>query len=97
MASLVSNEKGFKVVKLSQEEAQNLGWGSDEGMICMACNGIIKEELYFVVVLNDVMSKSCYERWYKEAKYYPEDKSYEDRALKDLFPEIEKKQLYKKF
>ena len=43
MAELVKNDKGFKVIKLSINEASKLGWGiSGSGAcICMHCNNPI--------------------------------------------------------
>lgn len=79
MARVVQNDKEFKVIALSNEEAKKLGWGVSEGMICMGCNNIIKGEIYYVAVLNDVMDKQCYERWLEHAKNYPEDRQIEDR------------------
>jgi hypothetical protein len=84
MASIVENEKGFKVIKLSEDEARFLGWGVPEGIICMGCNEIIKGDIYFPCVLNDTFDKDCYEEWIKEAKYYPEDSKFEDRVFNYL-------------
>ena len=46
MAELVKNDKGFKVIKLSVEEASKLGWGiSGSGAcICMHCNNLRSPE-----------------------------------------------------
>ena len=72
MAELVKNDKGFKVIKLSADEASKLGWGiSGSGTcICMHCNNLILGDIYYPVVLNDTMDKECYEEWYKDATYY---------------------------
>lgn len=86
MARIVKNGKGFKVIALSNEECEKLGWGimmdstpSSYGMICMWCDNIIMDEVYYVAVLNDVMDKKCYDEWISTATYYPEDKPVEDR------------------
>ncbi len=78
MARVVNNDKGFKVIALSPVEARSLGWGCAEGLICMECNNTIQKEAYYVAVLNDVMDKECYEEWLKRAKYYSDDKPFED-------------------
>ena len=59
MAKLVKNDKGFKVIKLSVDEASKLGWGlSGFGdCICMQCNNPISGDIYHPVVLNDTMDK----------------------------------------
>lgn len=71
MARVVQNDKGFKVIALSHEEGEKIGWGlwtrsedntEDEcHFLCMHCNHDIKGELYYIAVLNDVMDKECYE------------------------------------
>ena len=88
MARIVDNDKGFKVIALSTEEADNLGWGCSEGQICMNCNDIIKDEVYYIAVLNDVMDKDCYENWLKRAKHYPEDKAFEDKNFNYYIMEL---------
>lgn len=75
MASIVNNDKGFKVICLSPIEAFKLGWGN----ICMRCNGKVHKELYYIAVLNDVMCKYCYKEWLEEAKHYSEDTPIENR------------------
>lgn len=81
MARLINTEKGFKVIEMTQEEAKQLGWGTPEGCICTFCNRIISETIYYVPVLTDTMDKECYEEWYKDATYYPEDASFEQRDI----------------
>jgi hypothetical protein len=81
MAKVFTNKKGFKVIKLSIDEARSLSWGVPEGMICMHCNEIIDGDLYFPLVLNDVFCKKCYEEWENEAEYFPEDSEYEIDSL----------------
>lgn len=72
MARIVENDKGFKVIALSHEEGEALGWGiwhrNDEDtddlcdFLCMHCNKPIEGELYYVAVLNDVMDEECYNK-----------------------------------
>ena len=86
MAKLVKNDKGFKVIKLSVDEASKLGWGlSGSGdCVCMQCNKLISGDIYYPVVLNDTMDKECYEEWCKDAINYPEDRKYEERAFQRI-------------
>ena len=89
MARVVQNDKGFKVIALSHEEGEKIGWGlwtrsedntEDEcHFLCMHCNHDIKGELYYIAVLNDVMDKECYDRWYAGAKHYSDDVFIENR------------------
>lgn len=89
MAKIVDNDKGFKVISLSTEEAEKLNWGiwtrneddtEDECyFLCMNCNHCIEDELYYIAVLNDTMCKDCYKEWLKNAKRYSEDIPIEDR------------------
>jgi hypothetical protein len=82
MAKAFQNEKGFKVIELNTDECRDLRWGIPEGMVCMHCNNIIEGPVYFIVVLNDVMDKKCYDEYMSTAIYYEEDKEYEDRNFK---------------
>lgn len=91
MARIVENDKGFKVIALSTKECESLGWGImmdtqdlHHGMICMHCNNIIKGEIYYIAVLNDVMDKECYERWYAGAKHYSDEVFIENRNFNYL-------------
>ena len=34
---------------------------------------------YYIAVLNDVMCKACYEKWYANATHYADDTKYENR------------------
>ena len=36
-------------------------------------------DIYYIAVLDDVMGRGCYDRWYKGAKRYTEDIPVEDR------------------
>lgn len=45
----------------------------------MHYNHDIKGELYYIAVLNDVMDKECYDRWYAGAKHYSDDVFIENR------------------
>ena len=81
MAKIVNNDKGFKVISLSIEDAASLGFGPYGlgACVCMHCNNIIKGDIYYIAVLNDVMDKECYDRWYKGATRYTEDIPIENR------------------
>ena len=89
MAKIVQNDKGFKVIALSHEEGEKVGWGiwirsednnEDEcHFLCMYCNHDIEDELYYIAVLNDVMDKECYDRWYASATHYSDDVFIENR------------------
>lgn len=77
MARQVDNAKGFLVLEISQEEAAYLGFGISKGCICMECNNIIEGPILYIAVLNDVMDKECFDKWYKRAHNYPEDRAIE--------------------
>lgn len=82
MARIVNNDKGFKVINLSIEDAASLGFGlyGSGACICMHCNkGCLSEDIHYIAVLNDTMCKDCYEKWLKGAKRYSEDIPIEDR------------------
>lgn len=89
MARIVENDKGFKVIALSHEEGEKVGWGiwhrNEEDtedlcdFICMKCLKPIKGELYYVAALNDTMDEKCYKEWYSHAKHYFDDVPIENR------------------
>ena len=80
MAKIVDNNKGFKVICMNNEEARDLGFGIFPGScICMRCNSLVFDEIYYIAALNDVMCKSCYEKWYENATRYKEDTECENR------------------
>lgn len=80
MAKIVDNNKGFKVICMNNNEAVNLGFGIFPGScICMRCNSLVFDEIYYIAVLNDVMCKSCYEKWYESAIRYNDDAECENR------------------
>ena len=82
MATIINHEKGFKIIKLSPEEAiKHAGFGFGCELVCDNCNEAffidIEEPLYYIAVLNMVFCKDCYEEWVNNATYYPEDAAYE--------------------
>lgn len=81
MAKIVENSKGFKVIKLSIEDAELLGFGiyGSGVCVCSRCNKPCVEDIYYIAVLNDTMCKDCYEEWIKNAKRYSEDICFEER------------------
>lgn len=82
MAKIIDNDKEFKVISLSTEDAASLGFGIDGSgtCICMRCNkGCLSGDIYYIAALNDTMCKNCYEKWVKSAKRYAEDIPIENR------------------
>lgn len=80
MAKKIKTDKGFLVIKLNREEAGMLGFGLGEGeCICMDCNNLCGDTIYYVAVINDVMCEECYNKFIEEATYYPEDSAIEQR------------------
>lgn len=79
MAKQVESEKGFLVIEMTDKEAKEIGFGISKGCLCMHCNNIIKNKMYYIAVLNDVMCKECYDEFIKTAHYYPEDSMIEKR------------------
>ena len=60
MAKIVNNDKGFKVISLSTEDAASLGFGIDGSgtCICMHCNeGCRSGDIYYIAVFHDTMCK----------------------------------------
>ena len=85
MAEVINNDKGFKVISLSTEDAASLGFGIDGSgtCICMSCNkGCLSGDIYYIAALNDTMCKNCYEKCGRSAKRYAVDISFENRNFK---------------
>lgn len=81
MAKIVNNDKGFKVISLSTEDATSLGFGlyGSGACICMHCNkGCLSGDIYYIAVLNDTMCKNCYKKWLKDATRYAHEIPYEE-------------------
>lgn len=79
MASKYENLKEFLILEITPEEAKAIGFGISEGCICMHCNGIIKDNIYYIAALNDVMCLDCLEKWLDWAEHYDEDTPIEKR------------------
>lgn len=80
MAKKIKTEKGFLIIKMSREEASTLDFGVGNGIcICMECNEICNDDIYYIAVLNDIMCEECYNKHMEEATYYPEDSKIEQR------------------
>lgn len=81
MAKIVENDKGFKVINLSREDAASLGFGVYNSGVCLCtnCNKPCTEDIHYIAALNDTMCKDCYEEWVKGAKRYSEDIPIEER------------------
>lgn len=83
MANIVNNDKGFKVICLSKEEAASLGFGykEDGSCVCMHCGNDCGDSIYYIAVLNDTMCERCFHRWVAGATFYPEDMRYEEKSF----------------
>lgn len=82
MAKVINNDKEFKVISLSTEDAASLGFGiyGSGACICMHCGkGCLSGDIYYIAVLNDTMCKNCYKKWVRSAKRYTEDIPIENR------------------
>jgi hypothetical protein len=85
----IENKKNFKILKINDEEAHLLGWGTPKGCLCSFCNEIIKGDIYYIAVLNDVADKECCENWIEKATHYEEDMSLEDRLYNAAISNLE--------
>lgn len=79
MARKFENKNGFLIIEMSPSEARSIGFGISEGCVCMNCNNIIKDKIYYIAALNDVMDKECLDEWLAWATRYEEDIPYEQK------------------
>lgn len=85
MAKIIENEKGFRIIEMTADEAVNkCGFGFTEQGETVLIDDITNEllethkPLRYIAVLNYLVSVESYEDWYKNAIHYPEDKKYEE-------------------
>lgn len=75
MASVVSNPKGFKVLKVSLVEITSIAGGMG---ICDSCNRSSFKG-YYIAVMNRWYCPECYEQWLSRAYRYGEDEPIETK------------------
>jgi len=68
MASIVENEKGFKVIKLSLEEAKSLNWGISEGMYINSVSGHDERD----TIVGNLTGKGIDTIYVYQESHYPE-------------------------
>ena len=73
MAKIITNNKEFKIIELSQEELFSIGGLA----LCDGCNSKLTKGFY-IAVLNSTYCESDYLNWSKNAVRYDEDISYEN-------------------
>lgn len=90
MAKQVSipGKEQFKVIECTAGELME-AWGTNI-CICDYCGKpcLPSDKGYYIAVLNQWKCEKCFESFKESAKYYPEDKPYEDRnfeTAKKLF------------
>ena len=84
MAKLIENNKGFKVIEVSNLECVKMIGGY---AICDNCNEPFSKG-YYVAVLNRIFCPKCYEELMSYAIYYPEDSRIENKNfeyMKSIF------------
>lgn len=82
MAEIVNNDKGFKVIKMTNTESElcKFGFNVDDIHVVLDdhTNAPIIDDIYYVAVLNQALSKKSFDKWIKDATYYPEDDNYQN-------------------
>lgn len=87
MASIVKNEKGFKVLNIDNNELRQAIGGRG---ICDCCLEKPKEGFY-IAVLNRWFCPVCYHKWIRRADYYIEDKPIEEKNYQYMTKMLDKK------
>lgn len=83
-AFILENEKGFKVLGMTNVIAKAIGFGTPKGCLCMHCNKIIKGDIFYIAVLNDVMDEECFHQWLNKAKRYKTDIPIEEKRFNKI-------------
>ena len=86
MASIVKNEKGFKVLNIDNNELRQAIGG--RGICDYCCEKPI--EGYYIAVLNSWYCPRCYHKWILNATYYREDKPIEERNYQYMTEMLDK-------
>lgn len=73
---IVTEQVTISGVKFSQTTVKGGKW-----MMCDDCSIEIEpsDDCYYVSVLNRILCPTCFSKWVARAKYYSEDKPYEER------------------
>lgn len=86
MARIIENDKGFKVIEMTADEAVNkCGFGFTECgetiLVDDDTNEILESDrpVIYIAVLNHLVSVETYNDWLSEAVNYPEDKPFENK------------------
>lgn len=81
MAKKFENKKGFLIIEMNKDEAKSLGFGlyEDGTCICIGCNDLSRDKIYYVAVLNDTMCEKCVNNFIQNTSRYDEDIPYETR------------------
>ena len=83
MAKKFENKKGFLIIEMSIKEADSIGFGFEGGAcICLGCNNICIQNVYYVAVLNETMCEDCVKDFIENSTRYEEDIPYEERNYK---------------
>lgn len=82
MATIINNDKGFRVIAVSAKEMLKIGCGIPEENVCVCdnCNEA-HEGGFMVAVLNMWFCPECYENWYERAVRYKEDEGPEEATF----------------
>lgn len=82
MAKLLTNSKGFLIIKMCWREYVAV---SDTFGLCDLCGqNSCEEDLFFVAVLNQVYCPTCYKAWYDGAKRYSSEMQKEQLAFVEM-------------
>lgn len=91
MATAITTKKGHKIIELTPKEAINeLHFGIDFEIIDdMTGDDITNDEyVYFIPVLNQLVSRSSFVNWNIRCTYYEEDTDYENKLFEQAFNQL---------
>lgn len=82
---IINNDKKFHILKIHRNTLQDINCPG----ICDSCSSTPIEG-YYIAVLNHWYCQACYDKWYKHAKNYPQDREYETRNFKNMIYTVRK-------
>ena len=96
MARIRKSTKGFTIIELSFDERQTIGWESN----CEKCEKQEKpshyherREMFYVATVDDLMCQECYEEWYANNNYTPNQKEHEELEINRLLTLLKEKEI----
>lgn len=80
MAEVIKNDKNFLIIKINEEEGNNLRFGmfpdNDYNIfVCGSCNVICDDNMYYIAAINEILCEDCMNDFVKNMSHYTDENS----------------------